>query len=397
MAAHFLKRLAALAALLLAAAACKYPYELNIPRGEYPLVIEGDILIGTSSRLKLSFAVPLDRDNYVPPTLSATGYIEGEDGTRIQGIDNGSASLLFDSVDLPEGQRYRLHVEAVSPAFGSEGGSAQRIFESDWLDVCPAPVIDNLSFDKNAIYGELDIALSMHCSGSSHFRWTYVEEWEYHSDIMSSYLYDPDTGTVYEAASPFYRCWSRAESPTINIFTTENQTEDRFEDLDFVRIPLTDRRLQVLYRITVQLGALSEEAFKYWRAIQETTYSQGSIFAPTPSQMSSNIHCISDPDYQVLGYLNAAAVTSARLYYDNTVHHYHQTPKGGYYYDPLEMQVLDNVDDNRLAYWSGYLPYEAVYEYEMSVDPSHYMWAVAACIDCRKSGGSTDKPDDWPQ
>lgn len=419
MAAHFHKHLAALAVLLLAAASCKYPFEMEIQNEDYPLVVEGDILIGAETVLSLSFARPLNSSKdgalygYPAPFSYFSGYIEGEDGTRVEGTSlvYGTNELRFDTRNLRPDQRYRLHFEAeasgnayVDPYSSAlpvvsvfEGGKMEKkVFESDWLTVCPAPVIDRLSYDKDDVHQELDIALSMHCLGSSHFRWTFTEDWEYHSDIQSSYTFDPNSGMVMGQPYPYYSCWRRDASASIQMFSTENQTEDRFEDLDFIRIPLEDRRLQVLYRVTVRLTALSENAYAYWRTIQEGTYEQGSIFAPTPSMMSSNVHCISDPDYQVLGYLNAGAVAEARMYYDNRLEKYHVPPKSGYF--KIERVTVDNdYQSNMGAYRSGYLPNEGVWGDMPSSTPIQFIWVPAPCIDCRMSGGTPDKPDDWPE
>ena len=278
MATKVLFRFAAIAALLLSAVSCKYPYDVIIERTDYPLVIEGDLLLGTSSTFKFSYVLPLDSDDYVLSARKTAGYIEGEDGSRVDGTaSGGGATLTFDTTDLSADQRYKLH-------FTSPEG---RIIESDWLDVCPAPVIDDLSYWKNEQYDELHIGLSMHCNGSHHFRWTYLEEWEYHSEIRSVYDYDPnryaDGVTKSENGPKYYYCWGRHNASVINIFSTEYQIEDRFEELSFHRIPLNDLRLQSLYRMTLQLEALSEKAYAYWRTIRQNTDEQGSLFAPTPS------------------------------------------------------------------------------------------------------------------
>ena len=246
MATKYLFRTAALSALLLAAAACIYPYEVDLRHeGELPLVIEGDIHVGSVTNVQLSYVQPFVKetgDIYTPPI--ATGYIEGEDGTRIYSDDADfpSSALTFHTEELTSGQRYRLHLET----YDQQNGGTANIFESDWLSPAPAPTIDALTYSHHPDYEELWIGLSMHCHGSHYFRWTFSETWEYHSDISTWFEYKPKYRRVdtYAEANLYY-CWASAESPQINIFSTANQTEDRFEDLAFHTIPLNDRRLQV--------------------------------------------------------------------------------------------------------------------------------------------------------
>ena len=394
MATKSLIRTAALAATLLAAAACIYPYEVDIQQGsELPLVVEGDIHIGDTTTLVLSHVVPLHTNYdkaYLP--VNAQGYIESEDGTRITGRVLVSGELTFDTSGLSGDRRCRVHFETLD-----QQGAVTNVFESDWLDPCPAPTIDALTYNKNDEFGELWIGLSMHCNGSHHFHWSFSETWEYHSDINAMIWYDPEARMVerYDYGSPnLYYCWATRSSSQINIFSTANQTEDRFEELAFHTIPLNDDRLMSVYRITVRLEAMSENAYNYWYNMQQNSEGQGSIFAPTPSEMASNVHCVSDPSVQVLGYLNAAAQTEGVMYYDDALNHYHISRRP---FERYDRKVSAQRPDS-LEYWykNGYLPYEEVYEDEMSDFPTHYMWAQQICIDCRKQGGTKNKPEGWP-
>lgn len=406
MATKYITRLAALAATLLCAAACIYPFEVELSHnGEWPLVVEGDILLGERSTVTLSHVRPFNADPNEFQTFTATGYIEAENGSRIEGVSSpiytllssssssyrSEAALSFDTTTLTGGQRYRLHLTT----YDLEGHELNT-YESDWLEPCPAPAIDGLNYSHHPEYDELWVGLSMHCNGSHYFRWTFDEDWEYHSDVYTNLEYKTDTRSVgyYEwGANNLYYCWKSAKSGQIDIFSTVNQTEDRFEELAFYRIPLDDKRLQVLYRITVHLEAISENAYNYWSNIKQSSEGQGSIFSPTPSQMASNVRCISDPDVQVVGYLNLSTRASAVMYYDNAVNHFYVQ---GRLYERDDHKVSNSRRDS-LAYWyaHGYLPYDQVYE-NPAPTPSHSMWTPNYCIDCRMQGGTKKRPDDWP-
>ena len=396
MATKYISRNAALAATLLAAAACIYPYEVVDfqQQSKMPLVVEGDIHIGNVTEVRLGYVQPLvPGDNYVYTVPAATGYIEGEDGTRVN-PDNAygvpSNLLYFNTEELSTSQRYRLHLET----YDMETGKVSNVFESDWLSPLPAPTIDGLTYSHHPDYEELWVGLSMHCHGSHYFRWTFSETWEYHSDISTMLEYKPSLREIgyYEGPSLYY-CWSTAKSSQINIFSTNNQIEDRFEELAFHTIPLSDKRLQVMYKIDVRLEAMSENAYNYWYNMQQNSEGQGSIFAPTPSEMASNVYCISDPTVQVMGYLNAAVQAEAVMYYDNGLEGYY---KAGLPFERDDQKVDAHRPDS-MAFWysHGYRPYSEIYE-DMSGKPSHHMWAQQICIDCRRQGGSKNKPEGWP-
>ena len=54
MAARSFLRFAALAATLLAGASCVYPFDVEIPETEFPVVVEGDIHVGGTTTLTVS-------------------------------------------------------------------------------------------------------------------------------------------------------------------------------------------------------------------------------------------------------------------------------------------------------------------------------------------------------
>ena len=417
MAAHSIIGFTVLAATLLAAASCVYPFEVEIEETEYPVVVEGDIHIGGTTTLSISHVYPLSDGSisYSPYSSSYNPYsvvlinlddcyIEGEDGTRVPATKAGydylssempyasslsgqvSGPVYFDTSKLRADQRYRLHCDIV-----------EDILETDWIDVCPAPVIDALTYQKNEGYKELHIGLSMHCMGSSYFRWSFRETWEYHSPVNSDLYYNPNNGFVEKfwvnGLPSNYYCWNDRSGGQIQLFSTENQIEDRFEELAFHRIPLSDMRIQVLYRITVQLEAMSRDAYAYWNNIRANSEQQGSLFAPIPSQMTGNIHFLSNTKRSVIGYINAAKSAEATLYYDNSVDQFYE-PNRNWDLDPHKVAVGDHKEYEDL-YRAGYLPYQELYE-GMSTYPTHYNWGRADCIDCRKWGGTKNKPEGWP-
>ena len=70
-------RAAALAATMLTAAACIYPFSPELQHGgELPLVVEGDIFLGTYTTLTLSHVRPFGEENaQEPDPVLARGYI----------------------------------------------------------------------------------------------------------------------------------------------------------------------------------------------------------------------------------------------------------------------------------------------------------------------------------
>ena len=400
MAAKWLYRILALAGLLPGLAACVYPFEADIEGADTRLAIDGSVHIGEVSYFTLSRVVPLSGqaantsyDWVALPEMQPVrfeAYIEGEDGVRTHGVTEGPNTISFDTSGLSDGQRYRTHFKDLSDGYE---------YESDWLEVHPAPVIDALTYTADKEEGVLRIALSMHASGSHLFRWYYDETWEYHADMRSRYYYDPARahamgsyrpldGIVYMDNANTYYCWREYTSPAIRIFSTADQTEDRFVDLNFHQVDHKDQRLQMLYRLTVHLEAIDEQTYKYWHNIEQNTQNQGSLFAPMPSQMSGNIRCLTDPSVQVLGQMSAAKAATAELFYDNEVEHFYQPEHA-----TIEVTYANPLDFDQLSS-SGYEIYDVNFGSE--AEPPSYQWLPRRCVDCRVLGGTKNKPAGWP-
>ncbi|MBQ9660358.1 MAG: DUF4249 family protein [Bacteroidales bacterium] len=401
---RFLPPVIALAALMSGAVSCVYPFEVSVPSEDARLTVDGSIRVGAQTVLTLSRVIPLNGGGDY--SLSFEGFIEGEDGSRVTGVpalvvpvaEEPSAgmapphlTLTFDTSALSDAQRYRLFLR--DTGHGAE-------YASDWLTVHPAPVIDDLSYTPNQEEGRLDIAMTMHGGGGNRFRWSFEETWEYHADMQARYYFDPsrihvsgeykpEMGIVpFPPGQNIYYCWRRYTSPGIRIFSTADQAEDRFTDLSFHQVARTDQRLQILYRLTVYLEALDEQGYNYWHNIEQNSQNQGSIFSPMPSQMTGNIHCLTDPSAEVLGYVNAAKVAVAELYYDNGSEHFYQAQ-----HRTIEV-VNAQPESFETLYGIGYVPYD--FFAGSQAEPPAYQWLPRQCVDCRMQGGSKDKPEGWP-
>ena len=383
-----------------AAVSCIYPFTPVLESSDNRLVVEGSIHPGAESTFYFSRIYPMSTNVIAPEAPVVQGYIEGEDGTRVLPGQSGIVQrddfqysqqyfLRFDTSGLSDAQRYRIHFEIT-------GGS---VYESEWTAVTNAPVIDDLSYIKDKTRSELNIALSMHCQGNSHFRWHYDEDWEYHAALWGLYYFDPnkfsaeaplDALIPYENGENTYYCWRSTRSPQIKLFSTADLTEDRFVDLEFHRIDSFDERLMTLYRLRVYVESLDEDTFRYWNNIQENSQNQGSIFSPTPSQMQGNIRCLTDPNAQVIGWVNASHEAVAQVYYDDGLEHFYS----GKTVNNVEIQELTNPADFYRYYRNGFYPFDVIPE--MMGAPPIYEWVLKSCVDCRNSGGTKNRPADWP-
>lgn len=381
-------------AALLAATGCIYDFSAELPDSDRRVVIEGDLMLGQVSTVNISYVTAIGNQGgrYVQKFGSA--WVLAEDGTRYEGVNLTGTHGNF-SIDLrtaPDDTRYQLHV--INADTGRE-------YATDWLEVNRAAVIDELSYIPEEAKDRMAVGISLHSAGQRYFRWSYDEIWEYHSLYQTRYFYTPNNKLPKEERAQYpngrvslfdngentYYCWGRRKSSEIMIFTTKEQTEDRFVDLEFRTIPRSDARLSMLYYIKVYVNTLSEDAYNYWKNIQTNSDYNGSLFAPNPSEMVGNIHCVSDAGEQVLGFINVSRTAVAELFIDNDETHFYRSEEKIDYVP----ETCENEAHWPILYGQGKLPLELVSSY-----PRQYSWINRSCVDCRVAGGTKDKPDFWP-
>lgn len=390
-------------AALAAVSSCIYPFTPKVSASDNRLVIEGDILIGEISEVRISRVNKMYESTSDLP-IETEIQIESEDGKRYPPLPVKSNYAKIDLTDAPDNVRYRLCVY--------EANSGKH-YNSAWVDVKKPAVVDALTHHpidagQYSPQGSVAIALSMHSNDDSqHFRWSYKETYEYHAQYYATYYYLPPVfgtetwndgyGVVkkFEDGNNNYYCWRTQESNRIMLFSTVAQNENRFEDLEFHVIPRTSNMLEEVYYIKVYLQALDADAYRYWKSMYDNTYQQGNLFSPTPSSMRGNILCEEDPSEMVLGYIAAARRATEDLYIDNLDTHY--------YIDNRTNRTFSGEPvDVPKEHWNKRYTVDRWLPYTMEIDDNfreHIVWLPDWCVDCKaaSNGGTKTKPAGWPR
>lgn len=370
----------------LAVAGCIYPFDIDESYYSGGLVVEGDILVGGITWVKLSTVQPLTAGS---GTGEATGivWVEDENGREYRDPSQvRGSSFRIDMTNAPVNTRYRLRIHLASPV----RGSSSTAFRSEWLEVQKAPNIDAVEYDYDRDNVNLRLSLSSP-GGSGCFRWDYEEIWEFHSAVFSDVMYNVGQGTftpyssIYEDGNPYYWCWGRASSSQVGLAIAKTTGGERLVDRPLFSIPRSDIRLQTLYYLKVTARDISETCYEFLHAIQVNSTSTGSLTTPDPSLIVGNIRSESDSTEVVTGYIEACSVAVKEIYIDNEL--YKQPP---FSWEPVvpatDVATLDEL------YRLGMRPFEQV----PGGDEKSYQWGSRSCIECTAAGGTKDKPDFWP-
>jgi hypothetical protein len=147
--------------------------------------------------------------------------------------------------------------------------------------------------------------------------------------------------------------------------------------------------------------SITKEAYIYWSALKKNTDEIGGIFAPQPSEMYGNIHCISDPEAKVLGFISAGIVSTKRIFVPTA-------DVGIYQSFPCTFLDINDAFDAlnppsfSKIYDLGFVFGELIDESLLITMPNPASWTLyvvnwipIACVDCRMRG-TKNKPSFWP-
>jgi hypothetical protein len=217
---------------------------------------------------------------------------------------------------------------------------------------------------------------------SRFYKWDVEETWEYHAAQRIQYYYD---GHVEQVSPPDYSkftCWKTRLVKNVFTLSTKNLSQNIYTQYPLHSIDGQTSRLSIMYSILVKQLALSEGAYNYWEQLRINSNEQGGLYEKQPLAVKGNITNLSKPEIDVLGYFYTSSESSRR-----------------YFYHDVEGIELD-FDNGCHEYALGMGGFSNIYTWEY---PAYFYYSQEGiktldieCVDCRKLGGKTEKPDFWP-
>jgi len=370
---------------------CKEEYNPHIEaKTTGILVVEGFINSGQGpTTIRLSRSTDL-QDTILNPESNAQVNVEGEDGSSFTLFNNGNGLYMNGQLTLSNGVKYRLLIRTGD---GKE-------YASDYTPVRYTPAIDSITWQREndglRIYANARDAQN----ATKYYQWKYEETWEIHSAFYTSIKYIRDTVRTNDVTDLVYRlpdrnpditlykCWRTLNSSSIILGSTEKLTTDLVY-LPVQYIEPHSEKLSVLYSINLRQYAISKDNYLFLQKMKKNTEQLGTIFDPQPSEISGNIHCLTDPGEIVVGFIELTEEQLKRIFISNA-----QVP--GWGYDPGCVQVIiDNQLDSIKKHASDLYPTTP-----NSVSPFGTILKFFAtnsenCMDCTLRGVS-QKPVFWP-
>jgi Domain of unknown function (DUF4249) len=373
--------------LLVLSGGCKEKYvvEVNAPAAGY-LVVEGFINISGNTNIMLTRSSGLDTPRYIPEPGAAMD-IQMQGGGDYMLAEDYAGHYSVNGLSLDPGQQYRLHIQTAN---GKE-------YVSDYSVVKITPPIDSVNWTgtSNSVTGQqVNIFVSTHDDNTQpgYYQWQYEETWKYNAKYGSVLEYQNGPIVLRPDSDLIYTCWRSDLSTVVNIANTEKLTSNVIYQYPLTEIPYnTSDKLISRYSILVKQYALTRDWYEWNQKIKKNTEQLGSIFDAQPSETGGNIHCETDPNETVIGFIGCTTETETRIFIDRS-----EIPQGtvndGYGYCQVDTSGLSQEDID-LHFESGVnipIIFATVHGFKVGIQGS-----TADCVDCRLRGGTTVKPTFW--
>jgi hypothetical protein len=375
--------------LLLLLGRCKDKYDSPYhPTVQGYLVVEGYIAGNAPTSFKLSRVIPLDSVNHIPAEIHAKVQVEGSDNTVFSLPETSAGVYSAPVLALNPAMRYRLRVTTVRGA----------VYLSDYATYKDSPAIDSISWQRTT--DGVTIYANTHdpANATRYYQWDFTETWEYNSAEFSNEAYRPtgfalrgpkfDTVTGRNPSEYIYTCWRTRNSTPLILGSSAKLTNDEIYLQKLQYFPNASQELSVDYSIIVRQYALTDSAYNFLSLMKANTESLGSIFDAQPSELKGNIHSVTNPSEQVVGYVSAGTIQQQRIFINR-----YQLPNWGYTFSCQQLDYV--VPPDSIWYYFGvqhWIPIDGKYAGCCLVG---YYANDPYCVDCTTQGGTTIKPPFW--
>jgi hypothetical protein len=286
---------------------CVEPYvpaAINTP-GNY-LVVNGFINSQGVTTIQLTRSLTLTDTKAPTPESRANVFIQASTGQRFALTENPAVSGTYTSasLNLNPNLTYQLRLTT----------AAGRDYASDLSPVKTAPAIDQVHwrFENNGV--QLYADAHDPTGHTVYYRWKYSQTWQFTSAYQSRYQFNTGTQKIEPRKDDIYHCWQTTATSPIVQTSTARLSQDVARDVPLVFLAANAAELRVKYSMLVQLLAQSKEEYDYWETLRKNTESLGTVNDPLPSQVTGNVHCLSDASEPVLGYVGAHSLSEQRIF-----------------------------------------------------------------------------------
>ncbi len=374
---------------LLAISGCVEPYDFEAVGTERVLVVDASLSNEQKSHeTKLSYTYPLDAQENAPAT-GAEVWIESGGEVVAQLVEGEPGIYQTDSLFAGTvGRSYVLHISLGSVKLES----TEEVIKSPIpLDTLYGRYLE-LPSEEDAS-NQLGVQVFADVTGAAEgvsFRYEYEETYEIRVPYPSSYAWDADS-LIYTLRDPRVgTCYKTNRSANLLLGSTAGVTGNDLLEFPVRFLNQEEPELRHVYSILVKQYTISENAYQFYRDLQENNESAGGLFDRQKGTSVGNFTSVNNQELSVLGYFETAGVAQERTFFrpDSFWEDGFTSPRNSECGPHI---ALDTVGVGQFPEYFTRNPNMNIVIFLM---PGTALTALAKCSDCRLFG-DLQKPDFW--
>lgn len=334
----------------------------------------------------ISRSSSVDNPELIPVSGCKVNIIDSDGGSfSLNETSEGAYRIWLEQGQVAIGKSYRLDMYTPD--------SMHIVSEFDKM--MDGPIQDSVYYAIEEIPGDENLAkkygvrfyIDLNAEGydSRFYKWEIMETWEYKSAHPAEYYYD---GRWHTISPPDYSrniCWATIPVKEIYTLSTSNLVRNEYKHLPLHLIDgYSSTRLGILYSMMVKQYALTESAYNYWDRLRANSSGQGGLYDKQPVLLKGNLHNVTFPEMEVLGFFYSASESGKRYFYKDI--------------PGITLEFSNKCIESNLPIrgWTDLLIFgEPIYYYFNEQGVLRIL--SFECVDCRRMGGSLQKPEFWPQ
>ncbi|MBN2614992.1 MAG: DUF4249 domain-containing protein [Bacteroidales bacterium] len=381
-----LKHIYIFLALLLSTTSCIDSYTpviKSIDIGKY--VVMGRVDRNDSVQtVNISMTSSVSDPNYIP-IIGCSVVISDDQGHQFPLFSQGDGSYVgwVDPQYMTEGARFKIKI--ITPK--------NEVLESDYDQMPSGAKIDSVYYDlkdkvSNSGYVTHGIQFYVNMkdipANSHYYKWNVYETWEHRTLYPIEWYYDGRVEHVYPPDSSKMICWDTDKSTEIYTLNTEDFTGNSYQKFPLNFVSSQTEKLAHGYSLLVEQVALSQAAYNFWQRMKLNYDRGGNLYEKQPAVILGNMHDVSDPNKDVLGYFSATASQKKRIFIASV--------------PQLSISYPDYCNFFALRFgFRQIMPYEYPAYLESDGKGGFQMVVMGKeCVDCMLYSGTNVKPDFWP-
>ena len=292
--------------VIIAGSGCKKPFNPTIiaTNSNY-LVVEGVINTGQDSTIiKLSRTVNISDKITANPEPGARVTVESDHNSSYPLNEIAYGEYASPSLNLTASYKYRLHI---TTSVGKE-------YLSDFESVSTNPPIDSVGFTVQNNGVQLYVNTHNPANNTRYYRWEYAETWNFHAEYAAAYITNGTKLNYRTADQQIYSCFANNTSGVVLLGSSAKLSNDVIYQQPLTQITSTSEKIEAKYSILVKQYALTSDGYNFWQNLKKNAEQLGTIFAPLPSEVPGNVHCVTTPSEPVIGYVSVTNVQQKRIF-----------------------------------------------------------------------------------